>query len=208
MAIHWRVFNSFELISLLCDLTFSPGDALAILERFISLAALFKPNETKLVHCMLSRNYARCLDQLVRVDDRLRTPCSRKILDLWRKLGKRLPITEIIEFPAPFQQKYWDPKPWETCHNLQCICNSMRLCHKMKVCKGCWGVRYCCTKCQKRSVPIDMYMPHIFSWLLYQGLGRRSSKGVSPSSKNLRLCLCSDNWIYDLGNIYIFWVIV
>ena len=159
-AIHLRVSNSLELTIALYYLTFLPGDALAILDGFIALAALSKPNEATLVHCMLSRNYARCLDHLTEVDSFIHTHCSQKILYSWIELGERLQITEIIQFPASFQQEYWDPKPWETCHYSWCICNGMRPCHKMKVCKGCWSVRYCCMKCQKRSVPIDMYMPY------------------------------------------------
>ena len=106
---------------------------MAILEGFIPLATLSKPDEATLVHCMLSRNYARCLDQLEGVNANTRTHYSERILDLWIELGEQLQITEIIEFPAPWQQECWDPKPWETCHYSWCICNGMRPCHKMKV---------------------------------------------------------------------------
>ena len=35
-------------------------------------------------------------------------------------------------------------------------------------------------------------------------MGRQSSKRVSSSSKDLRPCFSSDNWIYGLLNIYIY----
>lgn len=45
-----------------------------------------------------------------------------------------------------FPEESLDPKG---CYSIRCLCFGSRPVHKMRVCKGCWNVRYCSKRCQK-----------------------------------------------------------
>lgn len=68
----------------------------------------------------------------------------KKVLQKWVMFGKRLSLTETDDFTS---DDWGLQKP---CHWKGCLCLKLNSNHPMRVCKGCWNVYYCNTKCQTR----------------------------------------------------------
>ncbi|GJE89907.1 hypothetical protein PsYK624_060190 [Phanerochaete sordida] len=61
---------------------------------------------------------------------------------LWRRVGQAIPEgPEAVPNEAPFE-------PLARCAWHKCLCSVHEPKHRMRVCKGCWVVAYCGTKCQ------------------------------------------------------------
>lgn len=77
-----------------------------------------------------------------------------KMTTQWQVLGRAfgltdssqgVPIyTDTMEYDIHYERK--------NCHLSSCICHTYAGAHEMRVCKGCWKVFYCTTKCQAAYV--------------------------------------------------------
>lgn len=78
-----------------------------------------------------------------------RSEVYKHALETWKaitrdlQLGLNSPLRNLLE-------RSICPPVWKACHWKVCICYEMNPCHPMKVCKGCWRVRYCSFACQQK----------------------------------------------------------
>lgn len=98
-----------------------------------------------LVHYVMIKEY-RCIQELL---VKIRTSLSREILSRWSSIGSQLDILPLLSSRERVLAKL-DIPVWNGCHNSHCICNIVSPCHGLKVCKGCWKVKYCCIACQRK----------------------------------------------------------
>lgn len=77
-----------------------------------------------------------------------------RVDEVWEELGLVCGLsstTNGVKQPMPWRGQISDLGPGTTsrvgCSWIQCLC-SLAPHHKMKVCKGCWQVRYCGSQCQ------------------------------------------------------------
>lgn len=92
----------------------------------------------------------------------------------WEDIGKHLKLKDSVD---SLQVR----RPWrrtKPCHLSTCLCNHINCEHPMFVCKGCWHVYYCSTKCQTMQVALlsTDYDPRVLTILL-QRLERRRTQG-------------------------------
>lgn len=69
--------------------------------------------------------------------------------EYWRDLGRRIGIRGSTQ---PQQNESDDPSETEKkkCNWRDCLCSENNPHHPLRVCKGCWRVLYCGSKCQKK----------------------------------------------------------
>lgn len=123
----------------------------AILRGYVRLSKHTNPVGPTLLHLAILKNYGWCLLSLQEANGNAKTRFSQEVLDAWIDIGAELDIILMLN-QSNNAERILRPAPWRACHFGHCICNDMYPCHKMKVCKGCWSVRYCCALCQKRLV--------------------------------------------------------
>ena len=126
---------------------------MAILERYITLMELLKVDEPPLAFFALSKDYDQRkanLEQSLRNEP---TRPVRLVVDFWRRLSNKMwlrPEVHLRILPSILKvDPIITPQPWDVCSQGHCLCSTINRCHQMKVCKGCWKVKYCCKKCQK-----------------------------------------------------------
>ena len=100
-------------------------------------------------HMAMLKDYIRCLDSLKDAYRCKETDLLKTVLGLWVSIGDALDIDLLLHRTGE-ARNLLRPLQWKGCNYYRCICNDVPPCHKMKVCKGCWRVRYCCAECQKR----------------------------------------------------------
>lgn len=67
----------------------------------------------------------------------------RQITSLWAAFGRFMGLSEV----EPMMTNHVQGCYWQ-----KCFCRDTKpSCHSMRVCKGCWGARYCSRKCQSRD---------------------------------------------------------
>lgn len=69
-------------------------------------------------------------------------PDWQETVRVWRALGRLIPISRDDPVPAF--------TPLQRCNWQECLCSVHRPAHHLKVCKRCWLVSYCSSRCQKR----------------------------------------------------------
>lgn len=130
-------------------LTLFLDEALAVLRGYVKLAQSSEQVGPTMVHYVLVKSYMLCMLGLKAAHGIAKSRCSKKVLDTWIGIGADLNIVPLLSI-AGDARKLLNLAPWKACHFSRCVCNDMRPCHKLKVCRGCWTVKYCCTECQKR----------------------------------------------------------
>ena len=97
-------------------------------------------------------------------------PEWREGVTTWKRLGNHMPDMEdaledddgISSFP-----------PLERCHWTLCECSVHKPAHRLKVCKGCWVVAYCGSRCQARYACCRIRVCCILTITTYVATGRR-----------------------------------
>ncbi len=69
----------------------------------------------------------------------------KEAIAMWEEFGKVLDFRE-----ASFNARDLPPGHIRGCQWSECWCHDKKPSHSMNVCKGCWRVLYCSTKCQRR----------------------------------------------------------
>lgn len=141
------VFDSSVPVMLTCSIE----DVAAIINGYKRLFKTSDPNHHALAFYALLKTHEGCLHKLHHIHEVMRSRFSQMVYDFWTDLGVQLAFLSNLETllaPSfPEIDPIIIPQPWDACNLDHCIC--MHPCHKMKVCKGCWRVKYCCIECQR-----------------------------------------------------------
>ncbi|CAL1715254.1 unnamed protein product [Somion occarium] len=96
------------------------------------------------------KDYVKTTHVLKSLDRRLRTALSKKACNAWDIFGSEMNMENHLKLYTESQiRPGLFPPSWKACHWDECLCHNMHPRHPMKICKGCWNARYCCTKCQR-----------------------------------------------------------
>lgn len=106
------------------------------------------PAYTRRIAALRRYTYQAWLTSCNEVDQRRlleRCPSWGLLLTCWKKLGTHIPEEgrdgDEPAFPS-----------LERCGWAECACSVLKPTHRLRVCKRCWVVAYCGTKCQRRCV--------------------------------------------------------
>lgn len=127
-------------------------DTFGILNFYAQVARLCRPrierwSDWTTVHLVVIKEHRRVRDVLRGTN----TSLSRELLKKWEGVAEMLDITSLLSLSSEERAtKDLELSAWEVCHFGDCICHVVTPCHRIKVCKGCWRVKYCCEKCQRK----------------------------------------------------------
>lgn len=90
---------------------------------------------------------------LIQMNEHRRDNLMQSLVRVWQDLASDigLSLEDVIAYEETASLAV-RPPAWKLCNWRKCVCHEMHPCHPMKVCQGCWSVRYCSTDCQKRWV--------------------------------------------------------
>ena len=134
---------------------------LAVLYGYINLVKHANSIEPTPFHMVVLKDYQWCMDCLQDTYRSKRTTYRKRVLDSWIESGRQLNLQPSL-YRTGEAQALFRPSHWRGCNYGRCVCNDVPPCHKMKVCRGCWRVRYCGVKCQKRYASIFPLFHHIY----------------------------------------------
>lgn len=163
--------------------------------------------EAKLLLKILVKDGPKNLFILSEYNDHCRTHMSEYTLKAW---GDIMIDTGIDLSQAVHLQNLADrdlcPPAWRGCGWHLCVCNDMQPCHSMRVCKGCWKIRYCSSVCQKKWVPLITFTTDPV--LNFNDLSWRDwaadHKNVCVSSNEEASWLCSIVLLLFIYTTYLF----
>lgn len=134
-----------EVIEVLLDNMFD------IMRSYKALFELHGPvfkSETKLFRRVMLKHSAANLRTFNRLYDEHKESIHKHALETWKTLITNFNLDLDASVHNTLQQELCPPH-WKACNWFICVCRELRPCHRMKVCKGCWRVRYCCVACQQ-----------------------------------------------------------
>ena len=134
-------------------IAYHTDDCIKVLEKYKEFIKSSDNPTPSLAYYAFLRNYDRCRNALNHLHNTSPTRNTRLVTNFWRSIGQELlPLPEMqVKIFTSFVEidSQVCPPPWDICRFRRCICHLTKHCHTMKVCKGCWKVKYCCVKCQK-----------------------------------------------------------
>ena len=129
-----------------CKLNQFSDDVIFIMKYYAGVSKSQKPT----LFCRaIVKNYLTTLYGLRDIHRTTGSRIAKKFLDLWLDLRAELEVERLLHRCDTWAERELAHTRWKACHNKKCVCSAMHPCHSMKVCKGCWHVRYCCRMCQK-----------------------------------------------------------
>ena len=154
-----------------CCIILNHSDGLGVISRFLKafqkdlkiLTELYP--EAGLLH---KRRTIKCLLEIwqptltelrqIKAQD---TSIQHKIVRQWLMFGHAFGFSDTprVVPVADIDVGEYDRYERKKCHLSSCFCHKRAGAHHMRVCKGCWEVFYCSTKCQTASVHVSRLNP-------------------------------------------------